>query len=314
MLYRSLLFAITVLSLSPTTSIDGAKDYYSTNFRLEDGLMLLHMEVNGKTGWFIFDTGAPGLVLNSNYFTEGKALDAQGDLVGIHGKIETVRVEHWQLKWTDFERSGKEALVCDLSYLENDRNEEILGLVGLDVFQGYFVQICYNSQLFAIAKSLSQLDDTEDFQKLPIRKKANLIMIDMEANSSSIRLIVDTGSESNIIDHLALRHFQLQVKKVGERELVGGDGNIILTDEVEVPELTLLQEKVNNQRFLVSSLGSINYQGEEQVHGILGRPFFGSRCIIIDRSARNIYISKGKQTRSPAKSTDSPVAGILDIS
>lgn len=291
MLYRHIrLTIIALLGLALYHPVEAAKGDEHVSFRMEDGLILLHLQVNDRPGWFIFDTGAPGLVLNAEYYRSEIQKEAQVELVGIHGQVESVSQIDWHLKLNDFERTGREALVCDLTYLENNRNEQILGLIGLDVFQGYYVSICYESHTFSISRSLSL--PSESFQKIPIVRKENLCTVEIDAGSKKVCLIVDTGSESNIIDESVISHPNFPAKKIGEKELVGGDGNIILTDEVTIPLITLRNEKLPNQIFLVSQLGSLNKTGEVKVHGILGRPFFGSRQIIFDRMSRYLYITE----------------------
>lgn len=292
MLYRRILYFLLFANLILITSVQAARQTYDAPFRLDDGLVMLQMKVNNQFGWFVFDSGAPGIVLNSNYFNGEKDPFIDAELHGLHGQLKNVKVDDWSLEWLAFEKSGKQALICDLSYLENNREDKILGLVGLDVFQGYYVKICFKSKIFSISKSLSSLQDEEILQKIPLRKKANLCTIEIETGGDKISLVFDSGSESNILDQKTIAENDLSIQKIGEAELVGSDGNIILTDIVEVPPFSLGNEEIFDQEFIVSDLSNLNGGAEGRIDGIVGKPFFANRCLIVDKFSRFIYLSK----------------------
>ncbi|NJL76119.1 MAG: hypothetical protein HC892_14990 [Saprospiraceae bacterium] len=56
----------------------------TTAFELRQGMILVEGDIDGQRGWFILDTGSPGLVLNKRYFS---GIPSEAVAYGIHQKI-----------------------------------------------------------------------------------------------------------------------------------------------------------------------------------------------------------------------------------
>jgi hypothetical protein len=64
-------------------------------------------------------------------------------LQGVIGSVEISQIGEWTFQWNRFSTHGKDALAVNLSYLESSLDLILDGIVGLDVFNGYYVLIDY---------------------------------------------------------------------------------------------------------------------------------------------------------------------------
>lgn len=165
--------------------------------RLIDGLLVSEATIEGKSVDVIFDSGAPGLVLNSKYYSAAPHQESQ-PCIGINGNFEcyTYEVKHWS--WLEVQHKRTTALLSDLSFLEKSLGKEIHGLVGLSVLSDYYVSIDFDMMTVSLTKKI-QLDKN---QVLHFQYVGELPVITCEVNQEKKIFGLDTGSEINYLFNL----------------------------------------------------------------------------------------------------------------
>ena len=118
------LFAFTALEAKQTAIV--------LPIQLVGNLILVEGKADHQRGWFLLDTGASALVLNSRYFN-GKT-NQELTVTGISDgttKLETkwVKFELGALSW-----SRQQAAILSLEYIERTKGVKILGLLGSHLF------------------------------------------------------------------------------------------------------------------------------------------------------------------------------------
>ncbi len=118
--------------------------------RFVKGFLVTEAVIEGETVMVILDTGAPGLVLNQEYYTadSGPGIACSG----INGNFEafTHQVSEWS--WLGTNHKKTTALVTDLSFLERSLNREVHALIGLSALEDFFVSIDYDQHLISVNK------------------------------------------------------------------------------------------------------------------------------------------------------------------
>jgi hypothetical protein len=208
----------TLLQKNKETSIQeliqtfaGDADSCIIPFSRAGNLILLRAKADTMDGNFILDTGAPGLVLNVTYFRDYPAVsDVNEEQTGISGAVSAVKKT--QVGNFTFDCVTTKLVPADLvnlGHIENARGVKIFGLIGLSLLRKFEIIIDYeNNQLYMyrIGKKRNAesanflLQDTASYSIIPIEILNNKIVTRTMLAGKKLRLIIDTGAESNVLD------------------------------------------------------------------------------------------------------------------
>lgn len=258
----------------------------STNFELANGLITVKAQVNGKIGKFILDTGAPGLVLNSNEKT-GKIVKASSINSSI--EINAVKVENFQ--WVGFEKKNVDGYALDISHMKRGPKSPD-GLIGYQILKNNAVWVDFQNKEIAVLskKDLKKkINSSENITTIPFITDGHLPILKLKINSKTYRFALDTGAEQNLLNEAL---FEITKPKNIKYELMQGlDGGI---HKVAVGELVNLKSKnyeIEKMKFLYSDLpGVTSTEFDYQIHGLLGLPFFQNKTFVIDYRNGRLHI------------------------
>ena len=263
----------------------------SIPLRMSGNLMLIEADVDGVSGFFIFDTGAPYLVLNNTYFRDYPHEDEYVAL-GINNiEVDIFRTRVQQLKIRNLVYEKLEADVADLSHLENSRGVKILGLLGTNLFTDFVIGINISEQ-YLIIHSPSDFSKEKQpaYNVIPFRLKDNIILISGSMSEVPLNFVFDTGAEINVLDHdlpdKAYQPFIIQRRN----KLSGSVGNTIevfagITQSTKIGSFLVLQMKT-----IMTNLEGIEKVYDVEVDGIIGYEFLVKVPVIVDFSAKEIKL------------------------
>lgn len=184
------------------------------------GLIVTEAVIDGQHVNVILDSGAPGVVLNENYFSPATNRDVP--CAGINGAFvcKTYIVDSWQ--WLGVQEGKTKTLLSDLTYLEQGTGQPIHAVIGLSVLKDYYISIDFDQQQVTVQKEIpSSLESA--FTRFTYVD--HLPVISCRVNGQKKMLGLDTGSAANYL-------FQFDVKNSGvntanfEPVIVVGTGNI----------------------------------------------------------------------------------------
>jgi len=269
-------------------------------FRLSGNLILVEAEVNDKKGFFIFDSGAPDLIINSRYLPKPprSSLRSTRTAAGVTGKIAEVRLQRIEkFTWQEYELHKTTVKSIDLSHIEQVRNEEILGLIGFELFKAFEIQFdLRNSRLLLFKLNRSG----ETLAQLPTNRKpdhqvsfmmgGHVPILKLEFGSHKLDFGLDTGAEMNILDIRAKRKV-LQYFRIKKRGKLHGNGKGQL--EVLMGEMTGM--KLNGVQFpdtraILADLSHMNKAYNLNLEGVLGYHFLIHYKTSINFVKRKIYL------------------------
>lgn len=180
-------------------------------FSRAGNLILLKASADTTAGNFILDTGAPGLVLNLTYFRDYAAVadhgEEQSGITG--GGAAVVRTEVKSLQFGCITTSNTEANLLSLGHIENLKGVKILGLLGVSLFRQFEMIIDYENNLLYLHRFGKKdrltylsphLKNGTLFTTVPFDMWNNKIVTSTILNGKKIRLIIDSGAESNLLD------------------------------------------------------------------------------------------------------------------
>lgn len=122
-------------------------------------LLLIEAEVEGVKGNFIFDTGAPYLVLNATYFRNIVPIDTikAGGVAGGSCDVCRCKVEEMSLQGINFK--DLDADIANLGPLENKKGVQIFGLLGLNLFKSFQVDIDLPNQRIHFMRTMNSVQE-----------------------------------------------------------------------------------------------------------------------------------------------------------
>jgi len=250
--------------------------------RLVDGLLVSEATIEGKQVDVIFDSGAPGLVLNSKYYT-GKE-DSSYPCVGINGHFEcqTYSVKNWS--WMEVEYKRTTAILSDLSFLENSLGKEIHALVGLSVLTDYYVSIDFDRMTVTLSKKM-ELDDKN---LIRFQYVDQLPVISCVVNGQKKTLGLDTGSEINYLFSMSQNEKRDLLTNATPLYVIGTENKKDLKYSISL-ELNLMDKEFDST-FIIDPEGEEKFQ-HASFDGFLGLEFLDHFNMIIHPGKQIIQLT-----------------------
>ncbi len=262
------------------------------HFELQKGLVVVEGKLNGQSGRYILDTGAPCLVVNAHNLPESQQRITTG-----HGLSESVELASGQARLFEFagrSRRQLSLLALDVEHLKQPGGLEVSGLIGAELFRDAELYLDYEEQLFALLPArknvLHQLQNARI--QLDIEFEGHLPVILMTIGDKVLRFGIDSGAGSNLIDKAALAQLPATWVEMLQQETVRG------LDKVEQPANRLRIEQLQltadeplmDMTFLQIDFAPLRAQTGYQIDGLLGYDFLSQFRLSINYPARKLYI------------------------
>jgi predicted aspartyl protease len=259
-------------------------------------LFFIEINVADRTGNFILDTGAEGLVVNETYFRDYK-LDRSREVGTINGNAEYAKyykvsgLSLGELKFKD-----RDADVLDLSQIENSRGLKVLGLIGLDFFKDYLLEIDLRSASLILHDKDFEMIGSKPYIDVPTRSLNGVPSILVNVNGEKLRFILDTGAEMNVIHNKLDKAVYEGMEIIRTTELLGADGSKTQVLVAKLRSVEIDQHELKDALTLVLSMNSTRSVVNVDIAGTLGYPFFSEGKVLFDmrRKRLKMYASEAE--------------------
>lgn len=265
-------------------------------FQLRKGLIVITLNIEGRLGAFVLDTGAPDFVLNSRYF-DGE-INSKLSATGINQtinevkqrKVKSIMSRKRDLKWRD-----SKIVLLDLLHLEQTCNLQIWGLIGVRAFREHELMIDYAKKeltLFKLDKKGNRLDQNEydsptDTSRFKILK--HLIVLKMKIEELSLKLALDTGAQSNVLDKKWLRKLTDHFKKEEDVNMIGAASYSRKAARGELHRLKTGRLQFMPAKTLITDLTSFKRSYRVYIDGLLGYSVLKQQKFSINFKKKEVY-------------------------
>lgn len=265
-------------------------------------LLLLEAKVDSTIGNFVFDTGAPGLVLNKTYFRDAQKVYNSGEagISGISDNHYRKKINKLSISDLYFERINAD--VTELGHLENKKGVKILGLIGASFLKDFEAIIDlkkYTLQLYLVDKKGERISKKafhrEFKEKYKLQFANNVICIKANIGSKPVSFCLDTGAESNVLD-ISCSNEILETVTITKRVEVRGASTQVaevfygIMNEFEMDSLRL-----NKMNVLLTDLSYLRQVYGINIQGMLGYDFFEKGLISINIRKKELGILLHKE-------------------
>lgn len=244
------------------------------NFIPAGNLMLIEATVNDTTGYFLVDSGAPSMILNSLYFAAPQAQMVQG--LGVGGAVtgsSTIPVKRFV--WGEYQINHFDAITMELSHIEQELQKPILGLISkreLEPFEAVFDYAQQQITLYKLdAQGTPVKQHAEPVKRITFTMAAHLPLVPCSYGAAPLVMALDTGAEVNLLDDSLPIDFPLQDAR---SDTLSGAGK----ERIAIQSGTLASFAIDGQeypdmRFLISDIDHISSATGTVIHGLIGHEF-----------------------------------------
>lgn len=261
-------------------------------------LILIEGTIDSIQGNFILDFGSPYLVLNATYFrdyrTDYSRIAASAS--GIAGYARRTDVEQLDLGGLVYE--DLDADVTELGNIENSRGVQILGLLGVNLFTDFEVELDLKQSILKLhrldkqglpLKSISISAETPSIQ-MPIQVYNNIILLEGAIAGKKLRFTLDTGAEVNLLDKRVNRKVLAKLKIIRTTFLSGSSGGRVEVLDGEMTEMEVGGVMLRNMRTLVTDLSALEEGYGVPIDGMLGYGFLSQGVVWINFHRKELRI------------------------
>jgi len=251
--------------------------------RLLNGLIIVTAEIDGRTGDFILDSGAPMLVLNRPQFAEPTSSLIQGfQLRGVNGtgaSFSTYHAESFQ--WQGISLHDHDVPTLDLTDLARRAGvTDLLGLIGYSLLSPYALTLDYGAQKVTLRQPT--LDAAT--AGVPFVLRGHLPVVEATVNGQLLHLAVDCGAQQNLLDVRLTTPLAGQVRRSEQVQLSGADENAHAVTSGELRKLQLVGGPTfHKQSTVFASLRHLNQRATRTpLDGLIGYPALHQQITTID--------------------------------
>jgi predicted aspartyl protease len=280
----------------PMVTVD--KNRLAIPIRRAGQLILIRAKADTLEGNFILDTGAPYLVLNETYFRNYRD-NPNEQSVGVNGEAQDqkiVEIDSLLIRGISFKEIVADA--TNLAQIENKKGIKILGLLGVNLFLDFEMEIDLANNVIYLNKldeennclstaAFSQ-KDTPQWQ-VPVSLRRDVISFEAEINKERLRFCFDTGAEYNVLSKDAgdealegitiMRRMNLYGSSGGNSEVLAGIINF----------LDIEGHRIANMQTIVTDLSALKEAYGGNIDGLIGFPLMTRGVLCINFKAK--YLS-----------------------
>ncbi len=289
---------VPTITIDPIISTDSASCVIP--FTRAGNLILIQAKADTTTGFFVLDTGTPGLVLNLTYFRHYPTSNPveSGGVTGSTLSAQTT-VDSFRLGPISYRHL--DADLVNLGHIENNKGVKIFGLMGLQLLERFEMIIDYSSNrlyLHLISKKEAatyrspQLLDSASYTIIPIDIEEHKMIVYLFLKGRKLKFIIDTAAETNVLDSRLPGKVFEQVE-ITRRVTLNGSGNHKVEALVgDLKGLRLGNRDIGALPVLITNLQSMCDAYNNCLDGMLGFDFLSLHKIGFNFVTRKMYIWK----------------------
>lgn len=226
---------VSIRHVTPTAKVQSEMSMVRVPIRRYGGLPIVTVTIDGQPCNMFFDTGAPGVILNSKYFDHnidgqvmgsgGRGAVGTGSVSGVH-YVKLMDIGGVALSETDI-------MMSDLSNLETI-GVAVHGILGQSYYKDFDVLFDFKgNEIVLLSPDTTYqwlLNEGYRCQTVSGMMKGHLLAFDCQVGGVPVVLAFDSGAESNLLASDWPQLHPSSVKGIKKDHLIGyGDGRASIT-------------------------------------------------------------------------------------
>ncbi|WP_207534537.1 alpha/beta fold hydrolase [Desertivirga arenae] len=255
-------------------------DEMKVPFKIRKDVIYVAANLNGKEGYFLFDSGCPLIMLNERFAAPSADAEKINGFSGINGALGEVHITKVDsLKWGNIILKDFQTPATALQEDPEMSSVNVFGLLGLEAFKNYELTFDYD----ALQMTFRRVDKLGNYVKQPsqeikplhqaaVTMQRHIPIITLNINKKDYRFGIDCGAAINIIYPQFYDELKTQFEAVDTLKINGNEANKLLAGFIKEAHCGPLQFKELYTGFGESHLLT---KGENalKIDGLLGTPF-----------------------------------------
>lgn len=289
-MFRSIYIMILAIcmgfSLSANESVD--KPIYTIPFVKAHGLILLEAEIADQKGFFIFDTGADALLLNSEYGVLSTN-DFITEFQSLNGVVETKEVNLQSLTLGNYTLNDIEAYSVNLSKIEALADRKLLGIIGAPILNSEVIHIDNKNNLIQLLpRNVEAFANDKSLIQSEMRIVKGIPVIPVVIDDDTYAFGLDTGSSVSLVCSELLEK-GLFTEKSGKMHLLTAAKNSKESKLYSIDKIKIANLSIEQLTFGSSPFEDINTELGIHLDGILSIDQLPVENIYIDTFNKRIF-------------------------
>lgn len=296
-------------SLSTNDDPEVILEDHASNMVLASHLYLKINIQDSTEGYFLFDSGANGLILDKTFVKENRLSLASSKhsykTYGVgEGSLDATYAYNVSSSFNDhyFEFDSCRIMGLD-SLLGSVLDNKIDGIIGADVFSDYIMKMDFDNQYVRLTNGIDK-KDLEDYVAIPYSYEYRKPMVPINISLNEVKqfpakLMFDMGSGSGVslthkksIKENLFSHDHSLFCEVDSVSGIGGISSICLLEINAIETDTLVLQEKGEIEISKDKRGALGMH--TMYDGILGMDIIKNYNVVIDQEKQIIYLKRRK--------------------
>ena len=284
-----------VIQMGDTETPQGElKDVVHIPFTFHHAIPMVKVTVEGEERNFLFDSGAPMIMLNSEYYesTIDSTMSVGGMGHGVVSNVGEMGMHHVEsLELGGISINDQDLMTTNLSNLSTKR-EKIYGLIGFSFFSQYDVLFDYVKKeiVFINPEKTDSYITEHKYQAewIPIMLNQHVASVECYVDGLPLKMGIDCGAQTNLMgtDFLENRPWAVSGKRTNDLGGVGEGSSKVTMGKVT---LYIGDRKFKRQWTAFSDMTTI--KGALGVDGLIGfQVLYGKRTLISYKNQKMTFL------------------------
>lgn len=253
-------------------------------FQLINGMIIMNLEVDGKQGAFLLDTGADAILIDGiPENTSGQEVSTLGGEVA----VEMTELEY--LKIGSLEQYGVAAQVMSLTLLEQNLGIDLFGVIGGAYFMPRSIFMDFTTSTITISDKPFGKKAVHGLSTTKFKMVHGIPVVSVKIGGKSYNFAMDSGASTHFIHDGLLKTMTGLTKQETSTNIISANHISKEVYRYQLAELKLGKVTFENQDCLPQNFDEINAELKKPIAGILSLSAFAKEKIIIDFKKKKMY-------------------------
>lgn len=235
---------------------------FTVPFTRMGNLIIIKGKVENVEGNFILDTGCPTLLLNKTYFRDYEQQASETESTGVSGQdAGSVELTIPAFQFGEAIYNRLHAHIASLATIENSKGIKILGLIGMQLLEGFEMLIDYETGNIHFQSAFkkeqpgySLFSDTTVLNTVPLILTDHRIILSTIYGGKNIKLLLDSGAETAILDSRLPDKVFNKIEITGRSTVIGVGQKKWDVLKGDVPEFSIGSTNLEKFPVLIANL------------------------------------------------------------
>ena len=253
-------------------------------FELASNIIVVKATLNGREEDFLFDSGAPTLILNAANLDAAQVSSSGVMAQGVGGNAALGSYHAASFDWAGIRLGSFDAITMQLGHLEEATGRRIGGLIGYNLFKDYEVTFDYRRKVLTLVHTdaggnVPAGAAAGRYTTVPFMLAAHIPVFAVSIGKKAYQMGLDCGAGSNLIYAKYIPDLRKSMGKVAMADLAGAGSAGAMGQYAQVKQTNVGNVAYHDLSYVFedATLTQLNEGYGLGIDGLLGYEFLSKR-------------------------------------